>query len=76
MELEKVGCDVLGGHLAHLVGHSMKDFRLTCVTVDERKNGSDIAATVAVVGRRPDGDELVVEPVLVAFLDELMCTTD
>ena len=35
-----------------------------------------VPASVAIVGRGPDGDELVVEHVLVAFLHELMCTGD
>ena len=39
----------------------------------EDENGGDIAAAIAVVGRRPDGDQrLLGEHVLVALLHQLM----
>ena len=54
----------------------MEDLGVARVGVEKRENGGDVAASVAIVRRRPDSDELVVEPVLVALLHELMSATD
>jgi hypothetical protein len=43
----------------------------------ELEDGGDVSASVAVVGRRPNGDQNVIwEPVLVSFLNQLMGSGD
>lgn len=44
--------------------------------VAELHNGCNVAAAVAVIGRRPDGDDGVVEHFLEAFHNELVSTRD
>lgn len=58
------------------VRHSSEELWLSCVSIFEDHNGSDVAAAIAVVRSRPHCDQLLVKHELVAFVDKLMCPAD
>ena len=55
-------------------GTEHKSFAVLCRI--EFQNGSNVATAIAIVGRRPNGDEFFVEHVLDALLHQLVCTAD
>jgi len=59
-----------------LVRDSVKLLELAVALVVEGKDGGDVSAAVAVVGRRPDGHQLLVKHVFVSLLDELVSAGD
>lgn len=58
------------------VRHRPEELRFSRVGVLEDHDGGDVAAAVAVVGRRPHGDQLLVKHELVALVDELVRPAD
>lgn len=73
--LQEVGG--LGGwNDAFIVGHGVEDLEVLFEVRPNVQDGRHIAATVAVIGSAPHGDELLVELVLVSFLNELMSSAD
>lgn len=42
----------------------------------ERHDRRHVSTAITIIRRRPDGDQLLVEHVLVAFLHQLMCASD
>ena len=75
-KLQKIRRYILRRKNSLFIRHSFENFRLFGILVAERQNRRHVAAPVAVVGRRPHCDQLFVEPVLVAFLHQLMCATN
>ena len=55
---------------------SLKDLKVFIQVLIKLEDGGDVAAPIAVVGRRPDSHERVGEHVLVALHHELMRTGD
>lgn len=58
------------------VRHGSEELGFSGVGVFEDHDGGDVAAAVAVVGRRPDGHQLLVEHELVTFVDQLVGAAD
>jgi hypothetical protein len=64
-------------HSTPVIRHGAEDFEVRLEIFAERHDGGDVAAAVAVVGRRPDGDDFLrLEVVLVAFVDQLVGAGD
>jgi hypothetical protein len=60
-----------------MVWHSGENLKLWLEVLAQIHNGSNVSAAVAVVGCRPDGDNiLVLEMIFVAFVDQLMSAGD
>lgn len=60
-----------------MVWHGRKDLEFGLEILAQVHDGRDVTTTVTVVGGRPDSDNvLVLEVVLVAFVDKLMRTRD
>lgn len=60
-----------------MIRHGAEDFEVGLEVLAERHDGGHIATAVAVVGRGPDGDDLLrLEVVLVALVDELVRAGD
>ena len=58
-----------------MVGHGAEDLEVRLEILADRHDTRHIAASVAVVRRRPHRDHVLrCEVVLVAFVDQLMCT--
>lgn len=56
-----------------MIRHGAEDFEIRVQVLAQCHDAGDVAAAVAVVGRRPDGhDVLVLEVVFVAFVDQLV----
>ena len=56
-----------------MIGDSGEDLELWFQVLAKVHNGGDVAASVTVIGCRPDGYHvLVFEVVLIAFIDQLM----
>jgi hypothetical protein len=56
-----------------VIWYSGEDLKLWLEVLAQVHNGSNVSAAVAVVGRRPDGNDiLVLEVIFVAFIDQLM----
>lgn len=62
------------GNEVLVLGHGVEDLEVAVQALVERHDRRDVAAAVAVVGRGPHGDELLIEHELVALLHELMST--
>lgn len=58
------------------VVHRKEDFELALEVLVDLEDGGDVTTSVAVVGRRPDRDQALAEPVLKAVHNELMRTCD
>lgn len=58
------------------VRHCSEELGLSCVGVLEHHDGGDVAAAIAVVGRRPNCDQLLVEHELVALVHQLVGAAD
>jgi hypothetical protein len=64
-------------HRPLMIRHRTKDLELRLQVFREIHYRRDVSAAVAVIWRRPDGDDILVfEVVLVAFVDELMGAGD
>jgi len=60
-----------------MIRHRREDLELWLQVLAQVHNGRNVSAAVAVVGRRPDSDDILVfEMVLVALIDQLMSTGD
>jgi len=60
-----------------MIRHSAEDFEIRLQVLTERHDGRHVTAAVAVVGRRPDGDDFLrLEVVFVAFIDQLVGAGD
>jgi len=60
-----------------VIGHSGEDRKVRLEVLAQRHDAGDVSAAVAVVRGGPDGDDvLVLEVVLVAFVDELVGARD
>lgn len=55
---------------------SIKDLKRPLQVLIELENGGDVAAAIAVVGRRPDCHKLLIEHPLEALHDELVRAAD
>ena len=56
-----------------MIRHGTEDLEVRLQVLAERHDAGDVAAAVAIVGRRPDGYHVLgLEVVLVALVDELM----
>jgi hypothetical protein len=56
-----------------MIRYGAENLEVGLQVLAERHDGRHIAAAVAVVGRRPDGDDFLrLEVVFVAFVDQLM----
>ena len=72
MRLEEVvRSRVAGGHAAGLLWGSLEDLEVLVHMLIQLEDGRDVPAAVAVVGRGPDRDQLLVEHELEALHDEL-----
>jgi hypothetical protein len=64
-------------HRAPVIRHSAEDLEVRLQVLAERHDRRHVAAAVAVVGRRPDGDNFLrLEVVFVAFVDQLVGAGD
>mmetsp|Transcript_24322 Transcript_24322/g.77061 ORF Transcript_24322/g.77061 Transcript_24322/m.77061 type:complete len:332 (+) Transcript_24322:206-1201(+) len=64
------------GHLAQVLRPRLEDLKVNGSLDRDGEDGGDVAAAVAVVWRRPDGHQRVVEHVLVPFHHQLVRARD
>lgn len=74
--LQEIRSDPLRWDNALAVGNGVEDLRAAVFAGIEGEDRGDVAAAVAVVWRRPHGDELLVEHVFDPFVDELVSAAD
>lgn len=58
------------------VGNGVEDFRAALLARVEGEDGSDVTAAIAIIRRRPNCDELLIEHVLNAFVNQLVGPAD
>ena len=62
-----------GGDSSSMIGHGAENLEVRLQILSKGHDGGDVAAAVAVVGCRPDGDDFLrLEVVLVAFIYQLV----
>lgn len=74
--LEEVGCGCSGRYDTIRVRDGAEQFGLPSVDVIEDHDRCNVSAAVAVVGRRPHRNQLLVKHELVTFMNQLMSTAD
>ena len=62
---QEIGRRRSGRYDSFFVGHGVEQLGVPLIGIGERQNGGDVAAAVAIVGRRPNRHQLFVEHVLV-----------
>ena len=72
----EVGRGHARGHGPGIVWYSTEQLWLILPCSGEVKDGGNVPTTVAVVGCRPHGDQLVVKHELDALMDQLVCPAD
>ena len=71
---QKIGCSRPGWDDTFCIRDSAEELGLSLLWGVEGHDGGNVAAAVAVVRRRPHRHQFVIEHVLVAFMDKLMCS--